>query len=57
MTKSNAWIEADMKRAIKVATEAGIQVSGIEIRRDSALLIFSVDENQDQDEGPKPKSW
>lgn len=50
-----------MRRAIKLAQEAGLQVAGIEIRRDSARVLFGefapVDQPTNQSEDPRPMEW
>jgi len=57
MSKSNTWVEADMRRALKIAEEKGLEVAGIEIERHCARILFKVDQPSQVDDAPKPKQW
>lgn len=50
-----------MRRAIKIAQEAGLHVAGIEVRRDSARVVIGenpdVDQVGEDADNPRPREW
>ena len=58
MAKRATVTEADMRRAIKAATECGLQVQECVMKPSEIRLVFSnVEEKAKTDDNPKPKEW
>lgn len=58
MVKRATVTEADMRRAIKAATECGLQVQECVMKPSEIRLVFSrVEETRKTDETPQPKEW
>jgi hypothetical protein len=58
MAKRATVTEADMRRAIKAATECGLQVQECVMKPTEIRLVFSnVEEKPRSNDNPKPKEW
>jgi len=58
MARRATVTEADMRRAIKAATECGLQVQECVMKPSEIRLVFvNVEENPKPDNNPKPKEW
>lgn len=58
MTKRATVTEADMRRAIKAATDCGLRVQECVMKPTEIRLVFiNVEENPKKGDSPKPKEW
>ncbi|PKR55076.1 hypothetical protein [Thalassospira marina] len=58
MTKRAGITQSEMKRAIKAATECGLEISEVIMTADSVRLIFGeIDEPPKPDNTAAPKEW
>ena len=58
MAKRATVTEADMRRAIKAATECGLQVHECVMKPTEVRLVFTnVEEKPNPHDTPQPKEW
>jgi hypothetical protein len=58
VSKRATVTEADMRRAIKAATESGLEVRECVMNPTEIRLLFGpIDENKKSDDNPAPKPW
>jgi hypothetical protein len=49
--------EAQVRRAVKGALDAGFAIGAVEIKKDGTILILPDNEEKTQDDTRKPKDW